>query len=214
MAFTETLKSEVRKKSHMCCCLCKALGVEVHHIVPQSEGGSDEKDNAAPLCPSCHEIYGANPLKRKFIKEARDSWYEICEKRYASDEDKIDEIKDIVRNTVSREDLDSFKEEILARFNIDFQGYRTEKELLNAVDEFCDKIWYDRHQLLKTMVESGKKEVHPEIWEGALKAAQKMEKRYLKKELGPWDEFEWGMLNGKLSALRWMLGEDWDMLDT
>lgn len=33
-------------------------------------------------------------------------------------------------------------------------------------------------------------------------------------ELGPWSDFEWGMINGKLSAIRWMLGDEWDMLDT
>jgi hypothetical protein len=47
-----------------------------------------------------------------------------------------------------------------------------------------------------------------------LEAAKGVEKRYPKGELGPWTDFEWGMLNGKLSALRWVLGDDWDMLDT
>lgn len=32
--------------------------------------------------------------------------------------------------------------------------------------------------------------------------------------LGPYSDFDWRMINGKLSALRWVLGDDWDMLDT
>lgn len=38
------------------CAVCNRLhGVQVHHIVPRSEGGSDEASNAIPLCPNCHD---------------------------------------------------------------------------------------------------------------------------------------------------------------
>lgn len=38
------------------CCLCGILHkVQVHHIIPRSEGGSDEIDNAITLCPNCHD---------------------------------------------------------------------------------------------------------------------------------------------------------------
>jgi len=52
------------------------------------------------------------------------------------------------------------------------------------------------------------------VWEGALKIAAKVEKKYGLDNLGSWDDFEWGMINGKLSALRWVLGEEWDSLYT
>jgi hypothetical protein len=103
-------------------------------------------------------------------------------------------------------------------------------EILQAFDELVTKVWYNRHQVAREKIEDGttlivEKETFPvtdhlrrpiqrDIWEGALKAAAKVEKRFGLENLGPWDDFEWGMLNGKLSALRWVLGEDWDVLDT
>jgi hypothetical protein len=103
-------------------------------------------------------------------------------------------------------------------------------EIVDAMSELLDKLWYGRHQSLVEAVESGKTKIVKEetfpvqdhqrrpiqrdIWEGARKAAKRVEKQYGVKNLGPWDDFEWGMLSGKLSALRWVLGDEWDNLDT
>lgn len=92
MPFPEAIKIKAWRLSHHSCCLCKAIGVEIHHIVPEEAGGPDTFDNAAPLCPSCHEAYGANPTKQKMISEARDLWYEICATRYSSDADRINDL--------------------------------------------------------------------------------------------------------------------------
>jgi hypothetical protein len=103
-------------------------------------------------------------------------------------------------------------------------------EILEAEDLLFNQVWYNRHWNLRIGVQEGRvkvvdKETYPrrtgaretvqlDVWEGALKAAKRVEQKYGKKNLGPWDDFEWGMVNGKLSALRWVLGDDWDMLDT
>ncbi len=114
MAFNESIITKVRKSAHFQCCICNVLGVEVHHVVPQEEGGSDTEDNAAPLCPSCHETYGANPTKRKFIKEARDLWYEICQARHTTDLSLHQNILELVKQGASKLDLYTLKEEIIA----------------------------------------------------------------------------------------------------
>jgi len=103
-------------------------------------------------------------------------------------------------------------------------------EILEAEDLLFHQVWYNRHWNLRIGIEEGKvkvvdKETYPQprgapetvqrdVWQGALKAARSVESRYGKKNLGPWDDFEWGIINGKLSALRWILGDEWDMLDT
>jgi hypothetical protein len=58
----------------------------------------------------------------------------------------------------------------------------------------------------------GSNVIHEHILKGAIKSAKLVENKY--EDTGPWSDFEWGMINGKLSALRWVLGDEWDMLDT
>jgi hypothetical protein len=119
MPFTEHLKLTVKKRAHFRCCICQAFDVEVHHIVPQAEGGPNTEDNAAPLCPSHHETYGANPQKRKLLREARDFWYEICEKRFASSSDYSETIANLIRVVESmQETYTALSEKIESLMNI------------------------------------------------------------------------------------------------
>jgi hypothetical protein len=111
-----------------------------------------------------------------------------------------------------KKDYYSFKKEIQNSYSQ--EEMRDVHEILDAMDEYFDKVWYNRHWNLRYKIEKGLDTVDPDIWKGALKAAKKVEKKYGFKNLGPWDDFEWGMINGKLSALRWVFGDEWDMLDT
>jgi len=80
--FPEPVKREVRKRAAFQCCRCRSFGIEVHHIIPTKDDGTDDIDNAAPLCPNCHSSFGDNPQKRKEIREMRDCWYERVEKMF------------------------------------------------------------------------------------------------------------------------------------
>lgn len=111
------------------------------------------------------------------------------------------------------------------------QQSRTLSELLEAEDKLTTQIWYGRKGGIIDAVESGKQRRVPrevweagtpkerrgmivdEIWDGMIAAMKSAEEQY-PDELGPWTDFEWGMLSGKLSAIRWVLGDEWDMLDT
>ncbi len=110
------------------------------------------------------------------------------------------------------------------------QEPRRLSEILEAENLLYRQVWYNRHWNLRVAIQEGRHKIVPEaeysrspykqgetldtVWAMALVAAKKTEDEVGLEILGPWDDFEWGMLNGKLSALRWILGDEWDMLDT
>jgi hypothetical protein len=103
-------------------------------------------------------------------------------------------------------------EDLVRRFLFDVS--RNDSEILVAEEEFFDRIWYQRHLAWMQRVEAGESTHSPQLLRQAEEAAQKVRNRWGEENLGPYDDFEWGMINGKLSALRWVLGSEWDFLDT
>jgi hypothetical protein len=111
------------------------------------------------------------------------------------------------------------------------QEPRSLTDMLDAMHALTTQVWYNRHKYRAWQIEKGKlrivsreewdrkrlntqTHILDEIWKGALRSAKKAERELGQGNYGPWTDFEWGMINGKLSALRWMLGEDWDELYT
>jgi hypothetical protein len=95
MAFSQLVIIEVKEKAAFKCCRCQAIGIEVHHIIPQKDGGLDTFENAAPLCPNCHSYFGDNPEKRKEITQMRDWWYRVIERSYPSKDINFQLLNDI-----------------------------------------------------------------------------------------------------------------------
>jgi predicted nucleic acid-binding protein len=96
----------------------------------------------------------------------------------------------------------------------DFQeNPRTLDEILEAEQEFFDRVWYERSVLHTTRYEQGESDNTPEQYKVSKDAQARVLAR--RPELRLCDsDFEWGMWNGKLSTLRWVLGSEWDFLDT
>jgi hypothetical protein len=118
--------------------------------------------------------------------------------------------------------LDYFGDEFLEEYEevgflVSDEEPRTLAEIVQAEQEFFDRVWYVRSVVHS---DEDKPDLPDGIRTGMMTGHQRIEAKYgrdeLWKPIGPGHDeaWEYGFINGKLSALRWVLGSEWDFLDT
>lgn len=126
-------------------------------------------------------------------------------------------------------DENIFEDAVLTEQGLPYEP-RSLAEIQAEQNLLWNQVWYNRHWYTRSQLESGEielvdKETFPvidhatrpvqrDVWAQALAAAARVEAEFGLENLRPWNDFEWGMINGKLSALNWILGDEWDFLDT
>jgi hypothetical protein len=99
----------------------------------------------------------------------------------------------------------------------EFFPARTLAEVQEAAGQLEDRVWYDRKLDMLSDPKydrAGMVAKHPDIVQGMLRHMQRIEQEGLEEEFPYEDDYQRGMIDGKLSALRWVFGDDWDNLDT
>ena len=122
--------------------------------------------------------------------------------------------------------LDYFGDEFVQEYEeVEFlageEEPRTLAEIVEAEQEFFDRVWYVRSVVrIDKEVADLPEDIREEKFQERLAAYAELEEKYGREELwkaiGPGHDEAWqyGYISGKLATLRWVLGSEWDFLDT
>lgn len=103
--------------------------------------------------------------------------------------------------------------DVAFRHDVHTETLRRVSDILAAEAELFDRLWYGRKPAHDAPVPSN---WAPDIVGGMRAAQRRIEDQYgldlLMKDVE--SDWAWGFLSGKVSAIRWVLGYEWDMLDS
>jgi PIN domain len=124
----------------------------------------------------------------------------------------VEGLHELLVDQLGDEYLEEYHE---VEFLIDDEEPRTLSEIIEAEAEYFDRVWY-----VRSIVMEDDRPIPDDIRAGMMAARERVETAYgrdeLWKPIGPGHEEAWqyGYINGKLATLRWVLGSEWDFLDT
>lgn len=169
--------------------------------------------------------WGSHWFRSRARKKERDAEFEEYLKKReiekAPEQEKLEEAEKLTtlfiehrRHRISPEAFGEFRERLLSQVSKDELEARSMEEISEAEEELFEIAWYNRHKLLEKSVKAGRTTVDSKIWQQALKKAKEVEIKYDEEKLIPRDDVDWGILQGRLAAFRWVLGDEWTNLDT
>ncbi len=87
---------------------------------------------------------------------------------------------------------------------------RNDNDILAEYNELWDKVWYIRKIIMFEQMDGKpyRSKKRPG-YEQTLEAMKEIEDKYGKENLG-WDDVEWGIIQGKMAALAWVMGSEWE----
>lgn len=88
MSIPDNVAAKILVKSARHCCICRRfspLQIQIHHIVEQADGGTNDEDNLIPICILCHssvhtKMHMTKGFSRAELKGHREAVYDMVEK--------------------------------------------------------------------------------------------------------------------------------------
>lgn len=158
-----------------------------------------------------HAVWNFEMKDKKYINKIKDEIEDIC--------DDIDETAgfgacmDLLEDNIDEIFINMYDEWFEEEPEYE-PKMRAEEEIGEYMSEACDRVWLVRKQNLVCGLLEGTESINLDILEGMTKAIKEVCDKYKIDFSEPVSDWDYGYWSGILAALRWVMGEEKDMLDT